>query len=91
MPGPRDPAREERARAIRRYGTEEAANWETQRPRYMREAEPLAHPGAWPSVEVLSHVDEREQQLNQRTFLAGKRTARSVEEIRRAEEAKKAG
>ena len=52
---------------------EEVARWTVPRPGYMREAEPLAHTGAWPSVDPAAYVNKEEQQANRRIFLEGKR------------------
>ena len=68
--------------------SEERARWQTSRPDYMREAEPLAHPDAWPSIEPIADTDWKEQALNRELFKAGnKRYARTVEGIRQQQKA----
>ena len=50
---------------------EERARWQTPRPGFVRESEPLAHDGAWPSVDPIHTVDPAEQKLNRDLFRQG--------------------
>jgi hypothetical protein len=69
---------------------EHEARWLVPRPDYMREIEPLAHPGAWPSQDpVIIRVDKEEQERNWRIFVHGKRSAGRVS--REQDQRKKAG
>lgn len=62
--------------------SEERARWRQPRPDYMREAEPMAHPAAWPSLDPIIHVDPEEQLTTRKIFLEGKRQGKSVKGIR---------
>jgi hypothetical protein len=47
-------------------------HWRVPRPAYVREAEPLAHPGAWPSLSEAELVDPVEQNFNRQLFSRGR-------------------
>jgi hypothetical protein len=76
---------------------EENSKWIQPRPDYVREAEPQAHSGAWPSLNPIEHVDREEQAYNRMLFSKGlsrqalKKTAAGAASAAAETQTKKAG